>query len=144
MFTKDPVEVTEPRITQAIFDTGCDQIRIESNNGGRIFGNNIIKNLRAKKHKCIVQTRATTKNKETRILMKSGWIKKHCVFLHDEDIVKGSDYDRFMKSLTGYKKEGGNKHDDAPDGMTILAEFVEDIGLYKTINKKTVDRRAVV
>lgn len=144
VFTKDPVEVTEPRITQAIFDTGCDQIRIESNNGGRIFGNNIIKNLRAKKHKCIVQTRATTKNKETRILMKSGWIKKHCVFLHDEDIIKGSDYDRFMKSLTGYKKEGGNKHDDAPDGMTILAEFVEDIGLYKAINKKTVDKRVVV
>jgi hypothetical protein len=49
-----------------------------------------------------------------------------------------------MKSLTSYKKEGGNKHDDAPDGMTILAEFVEDIGLYKAINKKTVDRRAVV
>lgn len=36
-----------------------------------------------------------------------------------------------MKALTGYKKEGGNKHDDAPDGMTILAENVEFIGLCK-------------
>lgn len=60
------------------------------------------------------------------------------------DIIRGSDYDRFMKSLTGYKKEGGNKHDDAPDGLTILAEYVEDIGLYRTMNKKTVDRRAVI
>lgn len=24
--------------------------------------------------------------------------------------------------------------------MTILAEFIEDIGLYKTMNKKTADR----
>ncbi len=48
-----------------------------------------------------------------------------------------------MKSLTGYKKEGGNKHDDAPDSMTILAEFIEDIGLRKTMNKKTVDKRVV-
>lgn len=143
VFTKDPVEVTEPRITQAIIDTKCDQIRIESNNGGRIFGNSIRKNVNAKKHKCIIQTKPTTKNKETRILMKSGWIKKHCVFLHENDIIKGSDYDRFMKSLTGYKKEGGNKHDDAPDSMTILAEFIEDIGLRKTMNKKTVDKRVV-
>ncbi|WP_238866246.1 MULTISPECIES: hypothetical protein [Proteiniphilum] len=48
-----------------------------------------------------------------------------------------------MKSLTGYKKEGGNKHDDAPDGMTILAEFFEVISLYKAMNKKTVDRVVV-
>jgi len=144
VFTKDPVEVTEPRITQAIIDTGCDKIRIESNNGGRIFGNSIRKNINVKKHKCEIQTKSTTKNKETRILMKSGWIKKHCVFLHESDIVKGSDYDRFMKSLTGYKKEGGNKHDDAPDSLTILAEYIEDIGLRKTMNRKTVDRRVVV
>ena len=28
-----------------------------------------------------------------------------------------------MDNLTGYKKEGGNKHDDAPDATTILAEL---------------------
>lgn len=144
VFTKDPVEVTEPRITQAIIDTGCDKIRIESNNGGRIFGNSIRKNINAKKHKSEIQTKPTTKNKETRILMKSGWIKKHCVFLHESDIIKGSDYDRFLKSLTGYKKEGGNKHDDAPDSLTILAEYIDDIGLRKAMNKKTVDKRVVV
>jgi hypothetical protein len=32
-----------------------------------------------------------------------------------------------MKYLTSYKKEGGNEHDDAPDSMTILAEFFESL-----------------
>lgn len=143
IFTKDAVEVTEPRISQMIIDVNCDQIRIESNNGGRIFGNNIRKAINAKKHKCIVQTHPTTSNKETRILMKSGWIKKHCLFLCDEDIERGSDYDRFLKALTSYKKEGGNKHDDAPDGMTILAEFAESIGMRFKPQPKTVAKRLI-
>lgn len=44
------------------------------------------------------------------------------MLIKKNDIIRGSDYDRFMKSLTGYKKEGGNKHDDAPDSLTIIAE----------------------
>lgn len=143
VFTKDPVEITEPRIIQMIVDEKCDKIRIESNNGGRIFGKNIRTGLRKKRHKCEVQTKATTKNKATRILMRSGWIKKHCVFLDEKDYEKGSDYDRFMRGLTSYKKEGGNKYDDAPDSLTILAEYIEDLGVRKTMNRPTVDRVVV-
>ena len=40
-----------------------------------------------------------------------------------------------MKSLTGYRKEGGNKHDDAPDGLTILAEYIEYLGLMTAKNQ---------
>lgn len=137
IFTKDAVEITEPRLAQALIDTSCDHMRVESNNGGRIFGKNIRKLIKGKA-KCIVQTKPTTSNKETRILMKAGWIKKHCVFLEDTEYEKGSDYDRFMKGLTSYKKEGGNKNDDAPDGMTILAEYVEDLKLKLKSNKKQV------
>jgi predicted phage terminase large subunit-like protein len=82
----------------------------------------------------------TTKNKETRILMKSGWIKKHCVFLDESEYEKGSDYDRFMKALTKYKREGGNEHDDAPDGLTILAEFYESLGVRKLQRQRKVAR----
>lgn len=129
LFTKDPVEVTEPRLAQMVIDTNCDQMRIESNNGGRIFAINIRKIVTAKKKSCVIQARATTQNKPTRIIMKAGWIKKHCVFLDESEYAKGSDYWRFMKALTSYKREGDNAHDDAPDGMTILAEFAESLGL---------------
>ena len=59
--------------------------------------------------------------------MKSGWIKAHCDFLDESEYEKCSDYWQFMKWLISYKKEGGNKHDDAPDNMTILVEFFESI-----------------
>lgn len=143
VFTKDPVEITEPRLVQAIKDNNCDQIRIESNNGGRIFGRNVRNGLRELKHKAVVQTKHTTKNKETRILMKSGWVKNNCVFLDERDYERGSDYDRFIRNLTNYKKMGGNKHDDAPDSMTILAEFADDLNLRRAMKARRVDTRVV-
>jgi predicted phage terminase large subunit-like protein len=127
LFTKDAVEITQPRLVQMILDTHCDQMRIESNNGGRIFSVGIRNEVKAKNNKCIIQARPTTKNKETRLLMKSGWVKKHIYFLEESQYAKGSNYWWFMKGLTGYKKEGGNKEDDAPDSVTILAEFYESI-----------------
>ena len=145
IFTKDPVEVTEPLLAQMIIDTGCDQMRIEANNGGKMYANDIKKILKAnKKTRCIVQSKTTTSHKPTRILMRSGWIKKHCSFLAEGEYKKGSDYDRFMKALSSYKKEGGNKHDDAPDGITILAEFAEAIGLKLKGTKKKVARTVIV
>ena len=141
LFTKDNVEITEPRLVSLILDTHCDNMRIESNNGGRLFALNVRKAVKEKNNKCIVQARPTTSNKQTRILLKSGWIKNHCYFLSDEDIRKGSDYDRFFRALTSYKKEGGNKHDDAPDGLTILAENVEAIGLQKMNSIRQVSGR---
>lgn len=144
VFTKDAVEVTEPRLAQTIIDTRCDNIRIESNNGGRIFSRGVRNLLATKNSKCVIEARPTTKNKETRILMKSGWIKSHCVFLDETEYEKGSDYARFMKSLTSYKREGGNKHDDAPDGMTILAEHIESLGIRLKNKPRKVARGVAV
>lgn len=147
LFTKDAVEITGPRLAQMVIDTNLDQMRIESNNGGKIFANDVRRLAKetAPLNKCLIQARPTTKNKQTRILMKSGWIKSHCHFLADTEYEKGSDYWWFIKWLTSYKKEGGNKHDDAPDSMTILAEFFESIaGNIKGSQKKKVARGVIV
>lgn len=138
IFTKDAVEITEPRLGQLLIDTKCDKIRIESNNGGRIFANNVRKLV---PKSCEVQARPTTSNKETRILMKSGYVKANFYFLEEGEYKKGSDYDRFIKMLTSYKKEGGNSHDDAPDGITILAEFITQEGI--KVKTKKVAKRSV-
>ncbi|MGV8136476.1 MAG: phage terminase large subunit [Mangrovibacterium sp.] len=126
LFTKDNVDVTMPRLAQMIIDTGCDMKRIESNNGGRIFAKGVRDILTSVRYtKCEIQARPTSTNKETRILMKSGWIKKHCVFLDESEYAKGSDYWWFIKWLTSYMKEGDNEHDDAPDSLTILAQLYD-------------------
>lgn len=129
LFTKDAVEITGPRLAQMIIDISPDRMRIESNNGGKIFANDVKRLVKENDsyNRCLIEARPTTKNKETRILMKSGWIKAHCHFLAETEYEKGSDYWWFIKWLTSYKKEGGNAHDDAPDSITILAEFSEAI-----------------
>ena len=124
-----------PRLAQMILDTKCDLMRIESNNGGRIFSLGVKGIVKEHRGTCEIQARFTSKNKETRILMKSGWVKNHCVFMEESEYEKGSDYDRFMKGLTSYKKEGGNKHDDAPDGVTILAELYESFLMHNKPKK---------
>jgi predicted phage terminase large subunit-like protein len=145
LFTKDAVEITGPRLAQMVIDLKPDQMRVESNNGGKIFANDVRRLVKEndRRNKCIISSRPTTKNKATRILMKSGWIKAHCHFLEETEYEKGSDYWWFMKWLTSYKKEGGNVHDDAPDSITILAEFFDEMIRVKAKNRKTVDRRVV-
>ncbi len=140
VFTKDPVEVTEPRLAQEIIDSKCDKIRIESNNGGRIFAKDVRVIVKRERSQCEVLAHPTTDHKETRIIMKSGYIKSHFVFLDESEYKKGSDYWHFMKGLTSYKREGGNAHDDAPDGATILAEFITSLGVKL---KKQVKRVAI-
>lgn len=143
LFTKDAVEITGPRLSQMVIDIKPDQMRIESNNGGKIFANDVRRLVKEndKLNKCIIQARPTTKNKSTRILMKSGWIKAHCHFLDESEYTKGSDYWWFMQWLCKYKKEGDNAHDDAPDSLTILAEFFESIkGNIKSEQQRQVAR----
>ena len=64
LFTKENVEITEPKLVSLILDTRCDNIRIESNNGGRLFALNVRKAVKAKNEKCIVQAKPTTSIKK--------------------------------------------------------------------------------
>ena len=119
VFTQDPVETTEASVAQMIIDTKCDDMTIESNAAGKSFARNI-DSLIEGKSRCTITRILNTKNKETRILMKSGQIKKYIYFR--SDYAAGSDYDKFMRYLTSYVKTGKNKHDDAADSVTGLAE----------------------
>ena len=70
------------------------------------------------------------------MLMNSGQIKKF--FRFRSDYKPGSDYDKFMRMLTGYVKLGKNKHDDAPDALTGVAQqLFEPRGIRILSNKTT-------
>lgn len=123
VFTQEGVEITEPLVAQQIIDTKCDIMKIESNSGGKSFANNVRKILRVLKNTCAVIFEPNMQNKETRILMQAGYIKEF--FYFRDDYEPGSDYDKFMRQLISYVKIGKNKHDDAPDGLTGLAQYVK-------------------
>lgn len=126
VFSDEPVEITEPLLIGAIMQYKPQWFLIESNNGGRIFSVSVQKALRGKVS-TMIETRATTAHKETKILMRSGFIKDRFVFR--KDIANNNNYAKFMHNLTSYVKMGTNKKDDAPDSLTILAEYIEYLGL---------------
>lgn len=136
IFTQDPVEITEPLLAGLIVDTKCELMQIESNNGGRLFANNVRKLVKDRGSHCIVASKYTTQNKETRILLNSGYVKEYFYFRND--YASGSDYDKFMRQLTGYVKLGKNKHDEAPDVATMSAEYIRGLPVAKVKPKKPI------
>jgi predicted phage terminase large subunit-like protein len=136
VFTQDGVEITEPLVAQMIIDTNCYMMKIESNNGGGSYCRNV-RNLINGKSKCMVVDEHQSQNKETRIIMNAGYVKQYFYFRSDYE--PGSDYDKFMRALTTYVKMGKNKHDDAPDAVTGLAEYVRYIAFPKDKPKPHYD-----
>jgi len=137
VFTKDGVEITEPQVIGLIIRTKCQVMNIEHNNGGFQYSRNIKRGLKEKHNTCSVQGEMTTKNKLTRILMNAGYIKEHFYFLDDSEIVPGSDYDRYFRQLTSFVKRGNNKHDDACDATTGLAEKIP----FRSFSKPTEQKQ---
>jgi len=120
IFTKDNIDITMPRTVAAMRDLKINYLRVESNNQGSIF----IKSLREKVSPEKVLKVSNTANKHSRIILEYAFIKEYFYFLEDKDIIPGSDYDKFMRELFDYLKDGTSKHDDAPDSISGLAKFI--------------------
>lgn len=122
-------EIVDNRLIEILNKYNVQQARFESNSAGGRIANDVQKALKEKGQRCHITTKYTTQTKETKIIVNSAWVKDHCYF--KEDYIKNSDYGRFMSMLTGYTQIGKNEHDDAPDAMAMLAEFVQSLSLSK-------------
>lgn len=123
-YTKDGMEITEPETAKRLNDNNVNISYIESNSGGRGFSRNIKRILLDKYNtrKVKINPFHQSKNKEARILSNSTYVMDHVYFPTNwED--KWPEYAKAMKT---YQKEGKNKHDDAPDATTGLAEVVSN------------------
>ena len=114
-------EVVEPRIAAAICKYKAGLVRFESNAAGGRVADGISERCRAAGWAFTLQKKFSTENKETRILVDSAWIKENCYF---HRVPPNADYARFMQMLNGYTTEGRNKHDDAPDAMSMYKRLV--------------------
>lgn len=121
-------EVVEPKIASALVRNGVGLARFESNSAGGRIADDIAEACRRAGHSVDIRKKFSTENKETRIITDSMWIKEHCLFRSDHP---SRDYDRFISMLTHYTTEGRNKHDDAPDAMSMLKRFATSMSLAK-------------
>ena len=74
-----------------------------------------------------ITKKRTTANKETKIIVNSTFVKEHFLFRDKSRYAKNSPYDKMMKLLCSYTIMGKNKHDDVPDGLAQLAEFIQSL-----------------
>lgn len=120
IYTKDPMEVTEPLLAKKLHEHDVNYALVESNNGGRGFARNVKRILKEKhkNNKCVIDWFHQTQNKAARILSNSTWVMEHIYF----PTGWRNKWPELYQALTTYQKEGKNKHDDAPDALTGIAE----------------------
>lgn len=119
LFTKEPMEITEPLQAKMMTKDKVGYSKIESNNGGRGYARNVNRELKGlRNYHTIVDWFHQSENKKARILSNSTGVMNNVFFPVDWE-TRWPEYATEMKK---YQKEGKNKHDDAPDCTTGVYE----------------------
>ena len=132
IFDNGNPEVVEERLVSALLHHGVHMARFESNSAGGKIAEKVQREVKSRGGRTKITTKYTTANKETKIIVNSPWVKEHCLFKD-----KGSkEYKRAVGALCSYTMAGKNKHDDVPDAMAMLAEYMQSfdtgrVGLMK-------------
>jgi predicted phage terminase large subunit-like protein len=126
IYTKEPMEITEKAQANQIVRYNVKRARFEANNGGRGHMRAVMRITRddLAYFGCVFEDFNQTANKESRILSNSSWIENYVYFPSDWRL-KWSDY---YNAMNTYQREGKNKHDDAPDATTLIAELLGSRG----------------
>ena len=126
-YTKDGMEITEPETAKRLIHFGVNEADIESNNGGRGFARNVERELsQLGSNRTKINWFHQSKNKAARILSNSTWVMSHIYYP-----VNWKDrWPEYYDAMTSYQKEGRNKHDDAPDATTGIAEKADRPDLF--------------
>lgn len=134
IYTQAAMEVTEPETAQLIHFNNVALTKVESNSGGRGFMRNVRRILTDDyfNYNSVLTGFSQSKNKHTRILTYSAWCTKHIYFPEGWE----KKWPKVYKALTSYQKEGKNKHDDAPDALTGVAEQFQPAGGMPIFNPK--------
>lgn len=122
LYTKDPMEVTELDVAKMLLNDMVNVSDIESNNGGRSFARNVERVMREilGSNHTIIRWFTQTKNKQARIYSNSAWVMQHVYFPEDWK----NRWSEYHDAMIKYQREGRNRHDDAQDATTGIAEKI--------------------
>ncbi len=120
LYTKEPMEITEPATAKMLLFGEVNLARIESNNGGRGFARNVRRILEQELgiNYTTIKWFTQTHNKQARIYSNSSWVMEHIYFPEDWK----NRWPEYYNAMVKYQREGKNKHDDAQDATTGVAE----------------------
>ena len=116
-------EVVEPRLVDALLKYNVKLARFESNSAGGRIAENVQNKVKDRDGITKIVTKYSTANKETRIIVDSAFVKEHFLF---RDVSKyTAEYRTAMNFLVSYTMSGKNRHDDVPDALSMMADFVQ-------------------
>lgn len=137
VFDNSTPEHTKPECAKKLVDHKVSVATFESNNAGSYFARDVEELVKKMGGRVSIRTRRTISNKQTRIEMASDGILKHFYF-KDKSLYKPSDqYGQMMRELVTYTRTGKVKHDDSPDGLSLLENEIRNL----TWGKAEVFRR---
>ena len=123
VYTDEPMEKTEPMVARSLYEQATEVAVMESNNGGRGFARTVQKLLwdvfRSRKTKIVELNQR--QNKESRILSEATFVMQNILFPEDF----ATRWRQFYVDVTRYQRKGKNAHDDGPDTLTGLAEYMQ-------------------
>lgn len=134
VFNKGDKTVTKPEVTGRILRHGLQKGQFEANNGGDEYADDVSEAVKEAGCRCAISTKKapTTMGKLTRIEQYAPDIK-NMYFL--EPAVAGPEYRKFMTEVTTLSYTTKNLHDDAPDSLAMLAEYLlgrtREVGVFR-------------
>lgn len=124
VFDKRDKSCTKPRVVAKILQHKVKMGRTEANNGGDEYSDDVYRILRQEHGYSINMSHKkapTNMAKLTRIEQHAPTIRD---FYFRADACRDDDYRRAMNELTGFSFTSKNLHDDAPDSMAMLADYL--------------------
>lgn len=130
--------ITTPRIVNTLVHHRVKMARFESNSAGGRIAKDVQEGVKSQGGITTITTKFSTRNKETRMIVDSGWVKEHCLF-KDKALWNG-DYQKAMNKLTGFAitSKGKNLTDDVPDAMSMFADLVQSFDSNVLVLKKRI------
>ena len=128
LYSKEPMEITEPATARMLTKHNVGCAIIESNNGGRGFARNVERECREMQNThTAFHWFHQSQNKASRILSNSTAVMNNVLFpVNWADL-----WPDFAEDIVKYQKEGKNAHDDAPDALTGVYENPKPKGAFK-------------
>lgn len=125
-YTQAGMEITEPETAKRFKDFEVNRSRIESNNGGSGFARNVkrISEEQLKNFKTVIKWFHQSKNKKARIISNATWVMEHVLYPSNWR----HKWPEYHTAMARYQRDGENKHDDAPDCTTGVAETMYMLG----------------
>jgi predicted phage terminase large subunit-like protein len=118
-------DVVEARLVEMLLRHHVHSARFESNSAGGRVAQKVQEEVRKKGGITKITTKFSTANKETRIIVASGYAKEHFLFKDESYCKEHREYKRAMDFLCSYTMAGKNKHDDVPDAIAMLVDYID-------------------